>query len=155
MTKELDFLEINLARAIPEGLLLDEVSRLLQIDRALFWDWNWLAEAPEQVLVNVSYAVDDEPTYPLLLSLNFNRPLALPLSAEVELGYALARRFDCTVLVSDPSDSADGLLQIQPTGEVAACVLGEDIQGQLSYRLVAGLSGPYQQVISQLQTLMH
>jgi hypothetical protein len=155
MTKELDFLEINLAQAIPEGLLLDEVSRLLQIDRALFWDWNWLAEAPVQVLVNVSYAVDDEPTYPLLLSLNFNRPLALPLSVEVELGYALAQHFDCTVLVSDPSDSADGLLQIQPTGEVTACVLGEDTQGQPSYRLVAGLSGSYQQVISQLQTLMH
>ena len=155
MTKELGFLEINLARAIPEGPLLDAVSQQLQLDRALFWDWNWLVEAPEQVLVNVSYVVDEEPTYPLLLSLNFNRPLALPLGVEVALGYALAQRFDCTVLVSDPSDSADGLFQIQPTGEVAACVLGEDTQGQPSYRLVAGLSGPYQTVISHLQTLAH
>jgi hypothetical protein len=155
MTKKLDFLEINLARAIPEGPLLEAVSQVLQLDRALFWDWNWLAEAPELVLVNVSYAVDDEPTYPLLLSLNFNRPLALPLGVEVALGYALAHRFDCTVLVSDPSDSADGLLQIQPTGEVAACVLREDAHGQPCYRLVAGLSGSYQQVISHLQTLAH
>jgi hypothetical protein len=153
MTKELDFLEINLSRAIPEGPLLDEVSQLLQVDRATFWNWNWPEEAPEQLLVNVSYVVDDEPAYPLLLSLSFNRPLAVPLGFEVELGYALARHFDCAVLVSDPSDSADGLLQIQPTGDVAACVLGEDSQGRPSYRLVAGLSGPYHQVISQLREL--
>jgi len=150
---QLDFLEINLSRAVSEGSLLDEVSRLLQVDRATFWNWNWPEESPEQLLVNVSYVVDDEPTYPLLLSLNFNRPLAVSLGFEVELGYALARHFDCTVLVSDPSDSADGLLQIQPTGDVAACVLGEDSQGHPSYQFVAGLSGPYNQVINQLREL--
>ncbi len=153
MTKEIDFLEINLSRAIPEGPLLDEVSRLLQIDRATFWDWSWLEKAPEQLLVNVSYVLDDEPAYPLLLSLNFNRPLTVSLSFEVEVGYALARHFDCAVLVSDPSDSADGLLQIHPTGDVAACVLSEDSQGHPSYQLVAGLSGPYHQVLSHLQQL--
>ena len=152
MLKELDFLEINLGRAVPEPALLEELSCLLQVDRAAMWNWSWIAEAPDYVHTNVSYVVNDEPVYPLFLSLNFNRPLEVATTFEVEIGYALAQRFACAVLVSDPSDSADGLLEILPTGQVAACALSRDAQGKPVY--TPGPSGPYPEVLAQLQAAL-
>lgn len=150
--KELDFLEINLSQVVPESVLLDELSRLLQVDRAAMWDWNWPAEAPDYVHTNVSYVVDGELAYPLFLSLNFNQPLEVPVTFEVEVGYALAQRFACSVLVSDPSDSADGLLEVQASGQIMACKLEQDAQGKPVY--TPGPSGLYPEVITQLQATL-
>lgn len=152
MIKELDFLEISLSQVIPEPALLEELSRLLSIDRAAMWNWSWPAEAPAYVQTNVSYAVDAALAYPVLLSLNFNQPLDVPVAFEVEVGYALAQRFACSVLVSDPSDSADGLLEVQASGQIVACQLELDAQGRPVY--TPGPSGLYPDVITQLQATL-
>jgi hypothetical protein len=62
----------------------------LRVDRAAMWNWNRSTEAPAYVYTNVSYVVDAALAYPVLLSLNFNRPLDVPVTFEVEVGYALA-----------------------------------------------------------------
>ena len=42
MTKELDFIELSLAKVVAEAELLDAFSQLLGVDRAAMWDWDWL-----------------------------------------------------------------------------------------------------------------
>lgn len=153
MMKELDFLELTLSQVIPEPALLDELSRLLRVDRAAMWNWSWSAEAPAYVHTNVSYVVDAALAYPVLLSLNFNQPLEVPVAFEVEVGYSLAQRFACSVLVNDPSDSADGLLEVQASGQIAACQLEPDAQGRPIY--TPGPSGLYADVITQVQAALH
>lgn len=100
---------------------------------------------------NVSYVVGGNPTYPLFLTLNFNQPPQVPVGFEIALCYALAHQFDCTIVVSDFSDSAGGLLAIQPTGQVATCVLDDEEPDQPYYRPAPGPLGTYQQVIEQLR----
>ena len=151
MMKELDFLEISFSRIIPEPELLAEISRLLKLDQADMWNWDWPGEAPYLVYTPFSYIVGENPIYPLFLSFIFNKPPKVPVGIEVEIGYALARQFDCLALINDFSDSADGLLEIQPTGQVEACEREDDAQGRPSYPRVPGPSGTYQQVIQQLQ----
>lgn len=152
MIKELDFLEIKLSRLIPELELLGELSRLLRVDRGAMWDWEWPDEAPNYVHTNVSYVPTNKPAYPLFVALNFNQFLEVPVAFEVEIGYALAQHFDCTTLLHDPSDSADGLLEIQPSGQIMACELEQDAQGRPVYG--PGPSGMYPEVLTQLQATL-
>lgn len=152
MRKELDFLELKLRCLIAEPELLEELSRLLQVDRTAMWNWEWPAEAPDYVPTNVSYVLTNQPAHPLFITLNFNRFLEVSVVFEVEVDYALAQRFTCLVLVSDPSSSVDGLLEIQPSGQLAAGELEQDAQGRLVY--TSGLLGLYPEVIMQLQAAL-
>lgn len=152
MMQTLYFLEISFSKVIPELELLAEVSRVMRLDRTAMWNWSWPEEGPDYVYTNVSYSADNDVTYPLFVSLNFNQePPVVPVGFEVETGYALAHHFNCSALINDFSYSEDRLLEIQPTGQVEACEREDDKQGRPSYPRVPGPLGTYQQVMQQLQ----
>jgi hypothetical protein len=109
MMKELDFLEISFSRIIPEPELLAEISRLLKLDQADMWNWDWPGEAPDLVYTPFSYIVGENLSTRCFYPLFFNKPPQVPVGIEVEIGYALAHHFDCLALINDFSDSADGL----------------------------------------------
>jgi hypothetical protein len=151
MTKEFDFIELSLAKVVAETELLAALSQLLGVDRAAMWNWDWPGQAPEHLQINVSYAVDADPTYPLFISLSFNETLLLLPAFEVVAGYELAQKFACAVLVNDPRNEADTLLEVRPTGEVVACTIERNENDQTVYNYSATQALSYLDIVRQVE----
>lgn len=155
MNKELDFIELNFAKVVAEPMLLDALSQILGLNRAAMWNWNWPGQAPEHVQTNVTYVVDNDSAYPLFISLGFNQTLIVRPAFEVVAGYELAGKFDCAVLVNDPRDEADSLLEVRPTGQVVACGSEIDEGGRSIYIYPPHQDVTYQDVVSEMENRTH
>jgi hypothetical protein len=95
--------------------------------------------------------VDADPAYPVFISLSFNETLLLMPAFEVVAGYELAQKFACAVLVNDPRNEADTLLEVWPTGEVVACAIERDENNQTVYNYSATRALSYLDVVRQVE----
>ncbi len=131
--KEIDSFEFSIENNVSEEKIIDFLSELLQISKDKFWNWDWDGDSKSEIAINISIDnIKDQNS--LFIALLFNDAKTVSNLFELNIGLELAKKFNRSVIVSDPF-IPDVYLQIHPNSLIDICEEGSDSNGNTIYNI--------------------